>query len=203
MSAKLSLRDRLKSPSKRPRLASNRPSLAKDHHSPATYMTPSRALPGRYQVEGSDAKGRSVNLSANFVPEVRRNIAKLVQCGEFGFETEQDAVRWSVHFGVEELGRRAKDPDVKSSIRLLQSFVELAAEQLAFQRYEVTLNSIFMVVDKLIAKGDFDKAEDVADKIHRAADSIPDPYWRRKYFGMAAEKLREVQRERSHGSRNT
>ncbi len=192
--SKYTLQERTVSPSRRPQRASNRPSLAHDHHSVVEYVVPTKTLTDKYRVETADARGRSVNFSVTMPPEFRRTVSKIVQVGEFGFETEQDCLRWCIYQGLKELQKRSGDPETHSALGLLHTFVAAAREQLAFQQHERSIRIILASADRLCSTKDYAQAEQMIEELRRKADAITDVLWRRKFVDAANDKLHEIRK---------
>lgn len=136
---------------------------------------------GDFLLPPTDALGRFVNIAIQAAPQVRRSAAKMVAKSEFGFETEQDVMRWAVTYGLEELGRRSENHEITGDVALLVSWNNLAKEELEKQYYMVAIDTQTTVIHALIRGGNIDKALHHAETLWQQHDRIENPYWRSVY----------------------
>lgn len=181
--------DTLITPSQRRRVATAQPSRAEAANPLHDYLVPAR-----------DIHGSSVSIHLSTIPDARRAASILVAKGLFGFENEQDVMRWCVHNGLIELGRRAKDKEVVSVMNLMNSWVRTACHQLEYLKYEKTLKGIESTIDLLIASGRAVKAEQLADMVWRQVDGIDDPDWKAEFKKMVKKKLDQARTAVARGT---
>lgn len=172
--------------------------LAPGHRRKRVSAKPSRSeapFPlGDYMIPAADPLGRSVRLSVTASPNARRVCSTLLARNLFGFQTEEDVLRWCVNHGLMELSKRSKDREVISDVSAMNTVVRAAAIQLEYASYDNVFRGIAAAIDVLISDGHYAKAEELADLAWRELDKVGDPYWRPMFREMAKKKLDEAKK---------
>lgn len=179
------------SPSKRPNRASIRPS-----HATAAFPL------GDYLVPTADPQGRSVSLNVSMSPSVRRIASIILAKRLFGFQNEQDVLRWCIDNGLKQLEKNAKDKNITSEVSVLNVFTTAALNQMEYAHYDNVLGSLAASIDLLMTQGHWVKAEELADLAWRNLDKLDDPYWRKRFRDRMYEKRSEVKQRAAKAAKD-
>lgn len=152
----------------------------------------------------TDTLGRHVMLSVQAAPQVRRAASKMVQKGEFGFETEQDVLRWCITRGIEELGRRSESREITGDAALLVAHNRMAKDELEQQFYLHAIETQESSIRTLVLHGRPDRAVQLAEMMWVEYDKVENPYWRGEFRTRIKQILdwaRQEQRRKDQGIR--
>lgn len=147
-----------------------------------------------YIVPPADARGQTLSISVSVPPTMRRLASVIRQNESLPFRTEQDVMRWAIHHGLGVLIEKVKDKIVTAEYRTLNGMVQTASYEEEQFLYGKGLDRVIAIVKKIAAGGHPVKAEQLAEKIWRAADSFEDTYWRKEYRNRAKKALDEIRR---------
>lgn len=136
---------------------------------------------GDFLIRPTDALGRHVIINVQVAPQVRRASSKLVAKNEFGFETEQDAMRWALTHGFEELARRSENKEITSDVQEMVANNNLVKEELEKMWYLQAIETQEYGIRSLVAGGHAMRAMQIAEMLWQKHDLIENPYWRGVY----------------------
>jgi hypothetical protein len=132
-------------------------------------------------VRPSDPLGRSVGLAVTSPPDFRRVANTIVIRECFTFQTESDVFRWCIKYGLAELAKRARDPEVTNEASVLAGWLRVASAEDERLYYVGVLKRVETMVGKLLQQGHRDKALELAEKVWSSVDKLRDEHWREFY----------------------
>lgn len=136
---------------------------------------------GDFLIRPTDALGRHVIINVQVAPQVRRASSKLVAKNEFGFETEQDAMRWALTHGFEELARRSENKEITGDVEEMVAQNRLIKEELEKMYYLQAIETQEYGIRAMVAGGHANRAMQIAEMLWQKHDKIENPYWRGVY----------------------
>ena len=136
---------------------------------------------GDFLIRPTDALGRHVIINVQVAPQVRRASSIMIAKKEFGFETEQDVMRWCLTRGLEELAKKSENREITEDIAKMSAWNALAKDELEHQYYLSAIEVQEHVVRTLVKSGRPGRAAHHAEMLWSQHDKIEDPYWRAEF----------------------
>lgn len=143
---------------------------------------PPENSPRQYLIPGQDAKGHSQRIYCRVMPAHHRALAAIERSKAFGFRTQGDLIRWCVDYGIRELTRRGRLPQVISALAQVDAIKEVLTDEQYYMEFQSLFESMSATINKHIASGAEGEAVRVIAMVRHYIEQMQEAYWRQQYM---------------------
>lgn len=146
--------------------------------------------PAQFRISGTDTKGHTSRMWANFQPMHVQTIDNIIQSHKFPLRNRGDFLRHACIREIHWLERIDKPINsVTGALDAMNALLRDAEFRIEFQTY---ISRLTRQIEALVDEGDTVAARKLLLETLRHVESMPDGYWKTKYSNTIREKNKRL-----------